>query len=76
LKRTDFGDDSVTRVFSDAKLEWMKKYSADVGRWSLTLYMIDDAGVIRKLVRDVDPSYCSRLVSEYLQSSTAKQAPT
>jgi hypothetical protein len=72
LKRTDFGDSSAPRVLSDAKLEWMKQYSAHTGRWSLTLYAIDDAGVIRKLVRDVDPSHCGRLVSEYLQSTTVK----
>jgi hypothetical protein len=73
LKRTDFGDDSAPRVFSDAKLDWMKRYSADVvGRWSLTLYVIDDAGMIRKLVREVDPSHCNRLVSENLQSTTVK----
>jgi hypothetical protein len=58
------------RVFSDVKLEWMKQYSTTIGedRWSLTLYTMDDNGIIQNLHREVDPSQCPRLVSEYLSS--------
>lgn len=60
------------RIFSDPKLEWMKTYSADQGRWSLSLYAFDTDGVIQSLHREVDPSQASRLLSEMVQSIEEK----
>jgi hypothetical protein len=59
---------SPIRIFSDPKLEWMKTYSADQGRWSLSFYAFDSDGVIQRLHREVDPAQAGRLLSEMIQS--------
>jgi hypothetical protein len=54
------------RVFSDESLEWMKAHSAvvDDERWSMSLCLLDTSGIIRALVRQVDPAKASQLVTD------------
>jgi hypothetical protein len=61
-------NDTPMRMFSDPKLEWMKMYSADEGRWSVTVYAFGTDGVIQRLHREVDPSQATRLVEEIVHS--------
>eukprot|EP00567_Pseudictyota_dubia_P003479 CAMPEP_0197437250 /NCGR_PEP_ID=MMETSP1175-20131217/4517_1 /TAXON_ID=1003142 /ORGANISM="Triceratium dubium, Strain CCMP147" /LENGTH=323 /DNA_ID=CAMNT_0042966717 /DNA_START=33 /DNA_END=1004 /DNA_ORIENTATION=+ len=64
IKRS--GIDTSIRMFSDEKLRWMQSYSAvvDDERWSMSIYLFCTSGVIRKLVRQVDPSKASQLVTD------------
>ena len=61
--------DTPIRLFSDRNWEWMRRYSAVVsdGRWSMSLMIIDDSGVIRKVLRDVDPSKASQLITDAVE---------
>lgn len=68
--------DSGIRLFSDTRLEWMKAYLADEGRWSLGVYAIDSDGVIQRLHREVDPAQISRLVTEIVQSMEEESGST
>jgi hypothetical protein len=58
------------RVFSDENLDWMRTYSAvvDEDRWSMSVLVFCTSGIIQKLVRQVDPSKASQLVSDIVQS--------
>lgn len=58
--------DTPVRIFSDRNWEWMRRYSAVVsdGRWSMSLMIIDNSGAIRKVLRDVDPSKASQLLTD------------
>eukprot|EP00586_Coscinodiscus_wailesii_P013504 CAMPEP_0172514452 /NCGR_PEP_ID=MMETSP1066-20121228/260214_1 /TAXON_ID=671091 /ORGANISM="Coscinodiscus wailesii, Strain CCMP2513" /LENGTH=369 /DNA_ID=CAMNT_0013295121 /DNA_START=19 /DNA_END=1128 /DNA_ORIENTATION=+ len=62
MKRVEV--DTPIRMFSDRDWEWMRRYSAVVtdGRWSLSIMVIDNSGVIREIIRDVEPSKASELV--------------
>jgi hypothetical protein len=55
------------RIFSDPKLEWMKRYSIDVGRWSVCVLAMNELGAIHVLRREVGPTQVCRLVSEIVQ---------
>jgi len=61
--------DTPMRIFSDRNWAWMRRYSAVVGngRWSMSITVIDNAGVIRDVVRDVDPSKASQLVAAAIE---------
>lgn len=54
-------------VFSDPTLNWMKTYARiDEDRWSLSLLVFDDGGVLLKAHRDVEPSKVCGIVSSYV----------
>lgn len=52
------------RLFSDAKLDWMQRYSAvvDDERWSLSVFLLDSNGTIVSHTRQVDPSQASQFI--------------
>ena len=59
------GDAALIRIFSDRNWEWMQRYSAvDDGRWSMSMMVIDSDAVIRRVIRDVDPSQACQLLAE------------
>lgn len=62
--------DTPIRIFSDRNWEWMRRYSAVVsdGRWSMSLMVIDSSGIIRKVLRDVDPAKASQLLTDAIKS--------
>eukprot|EP00571_Detonula_confervacea_P000289 CAMPEP_0172330032 /NCGR_PEP_ID=MMETSP1058-20130122/61190_1 /TAXON_ID=83371 /ORGANISM="Detonula confervacea, Strain CCMP 353" /LENGTH=362 /DNA_ID=CAMNT_0013047231 /DNA_START=1933 /DNA_END=3021 /DNA_ORIENTATION=- len=62
--------DTSIRIFSDVNWEWMRRYSAVVsdGRWSLSIIVIDTDGVIREVIRDVEPSNASQLVAKSVEA--------
>ena len=62
--------DTPIRIFSDRNWEWMRRYSAVVsdGRWAMSLFIIDSSGVLRKVLRNVDPSKASQLVTDAVKS--------
>jgi hypothetical protein len=63
------GDGDLLRIFSDRDWEWMRRYSAvDDGRWSMTMIIIDTDAVIRKVIRDVEPSQVCQLLAEAIES--------
>ena len=69
------GDDAdgdgnlLLRMFSDRDWEWMRRYSAvDDGRWSMSMVVIDSDAVIRRVIRDVDPSHACQLLAEVTES--------
>ena len=63
------GDAALIHVFSDRNWEWMRRYSAvDNGRWSMSMMVIDSDAVIRRVVRDVDPSQACQLLAEAIES--------
>ena len=63
------GDAALIRIFSDRNWEWMRRYSAvDNGRWSMSMMVIDSDAVIRRVVRDVDPSQACQLLAEAIES--------
>jgi hypothetical protein len=69
MKRASVVDTPI-RIFSDEKLDWMRTYSAvvDDDRWSMSVLVFCTSGIIQKLVRKVDPSKASQLVSDIVQS--------
>lgn len=63
------GDAGLIRIFSDRNWEWMRRYSAvDDGRWSMSMMVIDGDAVIRKVIRDVDPSQVCQVLAEAIES--------
>ena len=63
------GDAALIHVFSDRNWEWMRRYSAvDDGRWSMSMMVIDSDAVIRRVIRDVDPSQACQLLAEAIES--------
>ena len=63
------GDAGLIRIFSDRNWEWMRRYSAvDDGRWSMSIMVIDSDAVIRKVIRDVDPSQACQVLAEAKKS--------
>jgi hypothetical protein len=69
MSRADLSDTPI-RVFSDESLEWMRSYSAvvDDDRWSMSIFLFCTRGRIQKLLRQVDPSKASQLVTDIVQS--------
>ena len=62
-------NEGLLRIFSDRNWEWMRRYSAvDDGRWSMSMMVIDSDAVIRKVIRDVDPSQACQLLAEAIES--------
>ena len=63
------GDGNLLRMFSDRDWEWMRRYSAvDDGRWSMSMVVIDSDAVIRRVIRDVDPSHVCQLLVEVIEA--------
>lgn len=62
--------DTPMRIFSDRNWAWMQRYSAvgSDGRWSMSITVIDNSGVIQNVVRDVDPSKASQLVTTAVEA--------
>jgi len=58
----------TVQFYSDESKEWMKEYTA-LGdeRWSMTLYILAD-GKIQKLIREVDPIFITKIVTNAVKS--------
>ena len=62
-------DGNLLRMFSDKDWEWMRRYSAvDDGRWSMSMVVIDSDAIIRRVIRDVDPSHACQLLVEAIEA--------
>ena len=70
MQRTKF--ETPINIYSDPNWAWMRSYSAVVenDRWSMSVMIICNDGLIRKILRDVDPPKASQMVMDVIESIT------
>ena len=55
-------------MFTDGKLEWMRKYGSvvDDERWSLSVLIFDSNGTLKFVQRQIDPSRITSIIESQI----------